>query len=166
MFHTVLILAVLGAVQAHAGLVFTLDLPNQTTSPGSVIAFSGSLLNDGGDILFLNSVLSSSGSPDLTIDDSVFFGSLPTSLAPGDSYFGPFFNLITGLSAIPDTYFGSFTIQGGIDAFARDDLATESFGVTVAEVPEPASGLLFVCAGLALLTRTICRIRSLVHWHL
>jgi hypothetical protein len=131
--------ALLQAAPAQAGLIFTLDLPVVFGAPGTEFDVTGSLLNPDTDPIFLNTASGSLSSPDLDFDYTNYFVVVPRVLNGGDSYSGPIFAIVVGPTALSGDYSGSFTIQGGIDGDAFNDLATQNFQVTVSSVPEPAT---------------------------
>jgi hypothetical protein len=140
-----------------ADLVFTLDQPLQTGVPGAALSFSGTLLNTNLVDTYLNGTSYNAQSSDLTLDDSAFFTFTPLFLAPGASYSGSLFDINISPAALEGTYFGSFTVVGGPDAFTFDPLATQNFEVVV--TPEPGSWLLLgtVLAGIGLRLRRLPR---------
>lgn len=133
------LLLLLQAAPAKAGLIFSLDVPVVFGTSGTEVDVTGSLLNPDTDPVFLNTAFGSLFSPDLDFDYTNYFAVVPRVLNSGDSYSGPIFAIIFGSAAQPGDYSGSFTIQGGVDGEAFDDLATQNFQVTVASVPEPAT---------------------------
>lgn len=139
MSHALLLLLLLLTLAPSnaASLAFTLDSPVQTAPPGTVLPFSGTLVNLDTSDLYLNSLVDSFLFPDLVIDYTVFLTIVPPSLAPGASYSGPLFDVVIGAAALPGDYAGSITIQGGPDIFTFQELAAQGFIVKVAEVPEP-----------------------------
>src|ERR1017187_2077500 len=85
-------------------------------------------------------------SSDLDFDYTNFWVLVPRILNPGDIYSSsPIFSVIAAPEAQPGDYSGSFTILGGVDENAFDELATQNFQVTVtgtSSVPEPSTILL------------------------
>jgi hypothetical protein len=132
---------------ARAGIIdFTLATPAAVGIPGSVLPFTGTLFNPGATVVFLNGTLSDIPPLGLTVDDQPFFANTPLSLAPGESFTGELFDVIIGAGVSPGTYNGSFTIAGGADSNAFDDLGTAPFSVTIGGVQvlaEPNAVLLF-----------------------
>ncbi|HEY4363782.1 MAG TPA: PEP-CTERM sorting domain-containing protein [Bryobacteraceae bacterium] len=128
---------------------FTVTFSPSTVSgpPGSVLGFTGTLLNNTASTVFINndSFTLAGGIP---LDDSPFFGNAPFSLGPNASS-GPFlfFNVTIPALQAPNDYAGTFDVIGGADGNAQDNLGEGVFTVTVSSVPEPAPGLL-VAAGL------------------
>ena len=135
-----------------AAITFSLDQPVASASKGDFVVFSGTITNVGIDTAYLNGALGSLPFSDLLVDYTAFFTAVPASLAVGEFYAGEIFGVSVGLFAGAGDYFGSFTIQGGADAFSFDDMSTQSFQVNVASVPEPGTGPFvlagFVCAVL------------------
>jgi hypothetical protein len=139
------VLTILCVGQLSAATIsFTLDQPMLNASPGDLVSFTGIISNTGSGTIFLNSALGTLPYPDVLVDYGAFFTSAPPSLDPGQSYSGAIFGVAVGLNASSGEYLGSFAIQGGGDSFTFDDLATQSFQVTVSSVPEPATGSLLV----------------------
>ncbi len=146
-------LLLLGANSLSGAVIFALSSQGTALRPGETASFVGTLTNSGPDAVFLNGAVSILPYSDLALDDFPFFLNAPLFLDPGESYVGAFFDVLIGANAVPGLYPGAFTIQGGADSDAFDDLATEAFVVPVAlasEVPEPQSVLL-LAGGLAFL---------------
>ncbi len=129
--------------QAASPLTFTLTPPAQAGAAGSTFHFSGVLSNTTSATVFLNGDSATFNAPGLTLDDSPFL-SAPTSLAPagqpGSIYMGGFFDILIDQSAMPGTFYGSFSILGGADGSANDVQASQPFSVTVGSsspVPPP-----------------------------
>ncbi len=138
---------------AHADLIFNLDSPHFFGLTGSTIDISGTLLNPDFDPVFLNTASGGLTSADLDFDLTNFFTVVPRSLSFGDSYAGAIFGIIIGPQAQPGDYFGSFTIQGGVDENAFGDLATQNFQISVTgptSVPEPSTLVLLATGMLGL----------------
>src|ERR1017187_7353546 len=143
---------------AHADLLaFNLTPATLTSAPGGTVEFTGTLNNPGTTDVFLNGDVNSLPYTKLTVDDSPFFIFSQLFLMPGQTYTGPFFDVTVDAAAVPGSYSGSFTIQGGADANAFDSVASENFTVTVskvnAPVPEPVGVVLL--ASCILLTGII-----------
>ncbi len=133
---------------AHADpIILTLDTV-QSVTQGSSVTFSGSLSNGGAPGRFINSTSITLNVPGLMTDDTAFFTTVPAFLGPGQTAGpGPFFNVIASLAAVPGSYMGSFSVQGGADDAAQDLLATQDFVINVLPaggdpIPEPATMVL------------------------
>ena len=130
-----LIILSLAPISAHAQLNFQFTQAAQSGSSGQTLTFSGTLLNAGPSEVFLNGYSTTPIAPDLTLDDTKFFNNVPFSLMPGDSWSGELFDIhIAPTAVVADSMIG-FTIIGGADGSAQDDLTTQSFSVNV---PAPA----------------------------
>lgn len=129
-----------------ADVIFTLDAPVFFGAPGTTFDITGSLSNSGTDPVFLNTAYGTLSSSDLDFDYTNFWVLVPRILNPGDIYSSsPIFSVIAAPEAQPGDYSGSFTILGGVDENAFDELATQNFQVTVtgtSSVPEPSTILL------------------------
>ncbi len=142
------LLACLAAPAARAQTVltqtvFTLTPADQTGSAGSTLHFTGLLTNTGTTSVFLNGEFPTFNAPPqgLSFDTTPFDSGAPTSLAPGTSYSGGFFDVSITAPVAPGTYLGNLTITGGADGSASDTVASSPFSVTVqspAAAPEPA----------------------------
>jgi hypothetical protein len=132
-------LGIVGMPTAWGDLILTITPDSLSATPGGTIEFTGTLMNTGGSELFLNGDLSELGYSGLTVDDSPFFSDAPLSLDPDGSYTGPLFDVVVSSGTPAGTYAGSFTVQGGTDANAVSNLATQNFQVNVGAVPEPRS---------------------------
>jgi len=149
-----MLLLLLAPLSVHADVIFNLDNPIQTSLPGGTVTFTGTLFNNDTVDVFLNGASADLPYAELSVDFTDFFTLVPLSLSAGGSYSGPILDVDVTNAAVPGDYFGSFTIQGGADGAAIDDLATENFQVTVAEavttVPEPSTVILLASALLGL----------------
>lgn len=150
MRNVLMMCLVMLAPTSLGALSFTLDSPIQTGTPGGTVTFSGTLFNDDIVDVFLNGASSTLPYSELSVDFTDFFSLVPASLSAGESYDGPIFAVDITDDATPGDYFGSFTIQGGLDENAVNNLATENFQISLPgeSAPEPASEQLF---GLSLL---------------
>ena len=151
--------------QAFAGplLTMSLDTPLIIGMPGAAVTFAGTIQNSSGVELFLNGAGGSPSYSELTLDLTPFFTLTPLSLLDGESYTGDIFAVAISGVALPGTYFGTFTIQGGVDSQTFDTVGSADFQVTVADtaaVPEPSSGALFGLAGFMVLVGRALQARS------
>jgi hypothetical protein len=148
----------LSSAAAYADSVtFTLTDPNMTAAANSTDLLPGtytymatvSAPASNGAAVFLNGDSLNITAP-VTLDDSDFFSDFPLSLAPGTSFTGDLFVLTIPPGTARDAYLGTFTLLGGADGSASDDLGTVTF--SIASTPEPSSVLLLLTgiAGLAL----------------
>ncbi|HZP84608.1 MAG TPA: hypothetical protein VFB21_23435 [Chthonomonadaceae bacterium] len=126
-------------VLAHAQLDFTLDPAAQAGKPGDTLTFTGTLKNTGTTTLFLNGDNFTLPGTGLSLDDTAFLTGAPLSLDGGESYTGPFFDILFDPNAPPQSVSGTFSVLGGADENALDTLASQNFGVAV--VPEPMASL-------------------------
>jgi len=170
--------ALAAAHLASADVIFNLTPATLPAAPGGMASFTGTLQNTGSSDVFLNGDLSVLPSfPLLTIDDSPFFNNAPLFLDPagdpsgGDSYSGPFFNIVVDPSTPTGPYTGSFTVQGGGDSNTFDNLSMQTFEVDVGSAspsnpspgptgtPEPGTLITLTggLAGLAVRLRRKCR---------
>ena len=145
-----MMMAGVGTLRAGTLLV-VLSNPSQSGAPGDVLPFFGTMTNvSDTDTIFLNSASSTSASSNLTVDLLPFFFNAPLSLGPGEaSGLFEIFDVAIDPAAPDGLIPGStFSIQGGADSFALDDLADPSFDVTVqppsSTVPEPSSAWLML----------------------
>src|ERR1035441_1243667 len=140
---------------SFADTVFTvgLDSTSLVGLPGTAVTFSGTILNASGVELFLNGAGGGLSSSELTLDLTPFFTLTPLSLLNNEFYTGDIFAVAISGVALPGDYFGTFTIQGGVDSGTFDPVGSADFQVTVtdtAAVPEPSSGVLLGSVGLVL----------------
>jgi len=90
----------------------------------------------------------------LSLDDTDFYLNFPLDLAPGDSFTGDLFTVTVPAGVSAQDYQGSFTLEGGGDANASNNLATVRFDVVA--TPEPSSMLLLL-TGLIIVTFSLRR---------
>jgi hypothetical protein len=139
-----LILATLGTAVAKADTItISFDQPNQAAAPGGSLQFFGTITNDSNATIYLNSDDLNLNGLSLTTNDQ-FFNTVPISLAPsgqpGDSSGDIELFDVTVSDPLLDsagTYSGTYTLFGGADGNAQDNLSSASFSVTT--TPEPAS---------------------------
>ncbi len=134
----VLILAVLPASGDVLNFALTPAVLSAPAGIATTLEFTGALSNPTKGDVFLNGDVAALD-PTLTLDDSPFFTFSPLFLPGGGTYTAPFFDVLVGSTILPGGYSGSFTIQGGADAMAFENLATQDFTVDVVAtaVPEP-----------------------------
>jgi hypothetical protein len=151
--RALLLLAMAAGCQAGPVLTVAFSPATEPGSPGNTVPFSGSLINNTGSTVFINSdTVTLTGFPPSALDDSPFLTNAPISLGP-DAATGvfTFLNVTIPNNQSPATYDGVFTVLGGADGTAQDNLGSAAYHVQVqvSTVPEPASWI-FASAGLAL----------------
>jgi hypothetical protein len=149
-----LILATLGTAAAKADEVtIALDQPSQSASAGDTLQFFGTITNDTDTTLYLNSDDLTLPGLSLTTTDQ-FFNTVPALLAPdGTSGDIELFDVTVSdpLFDSAGTYTGAYTLIGGADGNAQDNLGTATFSVTtLAATPEPSSLYLLLTGLLAM----------------
>lgn len=127
-------LACLSTTAQADPVTFTLNNPNQSGTPGSVLTFTGNFSNLGQPQVMItgndSSFIPSGG---LTVSDSPFVGQ---TVNPMGSISGTVFTVMIGLGVTPGSIFnGQYTLQfngltSGQDVF-------QPFSVTVLQGPEP-----------------------------
>jgi len=140
-----LILATLATTAAKADSVtISFDQPNQIGHAGQTLEFFGTITNNTGATIFLNSDTPNLLGLSFSITDQ-FFSTVPPSLAAGETSSDIELFDVTLSNPLLDpfaTYAGDYTLVGGIDGDAQDNIGSATFSVT--SVPEPSTiGLLF-----------------------
>jgi hypothetical protein len=153
-----LIFATLGSATAKAdSLTITLDRTNPTAFADDTLQFFGTITNDTDTTLFLNNDDLNIGGLSLTTTDQ-FFNTVPFTLAPegqaGDSSGDiELFDMSVSdpLLDAAGVYAGTYTLFGGPNGNAQDNLGSTSFSVTtVSPVPEPSTLCLLLSGMLAM----------------
>ena len=156
-FH---LLAAAVAMIAGAGALSgsTINLvtqPAYTGAAGSTVQILVDLMNTTGSTIVLNgiSVSGLAGLGATPIDTTPFFidPSVPLSLAGGASANAArLFDVVIPAGTVDGPYTGAFTLLGGVDEVAQDNLGQSSFVVDVSSgVPEPGGlGLMLVGTGV------------------
>jgi hypothetical protein len=153
-----LILALATSAAKADSVSITLDSPHQIAAPGATLEFFGSILNTGNTAVYLNADDETLLGLSLTFDD-LFFTNVPISLAPAGqagSSSGDIelfdITVSSPLLDAPGTYSGSYTLVGGVDGNAQDNLGATGFSVTTTSttspVPEPSPVVLVLTASL------------------
>jgi len=166
-FATAILLLLLGGKAANAQLVLNLMPDTLSTTPGSTITFLATIQNQSTtDTYFLNDFSwdLNPTNPNVTVDNTSFFGYVPTSLAPGATYGGTtgsnFVDVMVTSAASPNSIIsGTFTVYGGTNSSAHNSLAHPSFTINVVPIvtPETSTGLLLGIGGIGGLALAIRR---------
>jgi hypothetical protein len=146
LFRTLLLcLLAIGEIQATS-ITVTFDEPTLRGSPGDVLTFSASVVNSGTERIYLNADILNLPGAGLTGND-LFFANVPSWLESGESlqHLSLFsITLDDPFGGEFTSYFGTYSLLGGIDGASQDELATVPFGVT-AVAPEPLPGAMSAC---------------------
>jgi hypothetical protein len=139
-------------VAAQADTVLTVTFTPDTVAgdPGSAVLIFGTLTNNTTDTVFINSDSFTFAIPG-ALDDSPFLANAPASLDPSQTSSSfEFFEVDIPNDQPLGAYTGVFTVLGGADGNAMDNLGSSPFEVDA--VPEPAPFFLIgtVLAGLLL----------------
>ena len=152
-----LILATLGTAVAKADTItISFDQQDQTISAGDTVEFFGTITNDTANTIYLNEDDLTLSGLSLTTTDQ-FFNNVPIDLAPsgdaGDSSGDIELFDVTASDPLLDVagvYSGTYTLIGGTDGNAQDNLGSANFSVTtLAPVPEPPTICLLLTGVLA-----------------
>jgi len=153
LFCTLILATLAGAAARADEITITFDQSSQTASAGDTLQFFGTITNDTGATVYLNSDDLTVTGLSLTTTDQ-FFNTVPLSLAPNGSSGDIELFDVTVSSALldaPGTYSGAYTLIGGADGNAQDNLGTATFSVTtLAPTPEPPSVYLLLTGMLSL----------------
>ena len=120
----------------------------QTVLPGFSTTFSGTITNTTASALYINGDNIDPLASGLSTDDTPFyntFGGAPVLLGAGKTYALTNLFTVTDTSAAIGTYQGQYTIYGGTDPTASDQIGFQTFQVNVplAPVPEASTSLSF-----------------------
>ena len=100
----------------------------------------------------------------ITLDDSPFWSSFPLSVNPGETVQGDVFTISVPAVIAPGIYTGFFSILGGADMNATDELTRIELELTVpgqGAVPEPGTWVLLVTGAVALFAVVYSRRRPM-----
>lgn len=131
-------------VAAHAD---PFQIPfNATVTPGQTFTLSEWISLDAGASgpVFFNGDSFNIDAP-ITLDDTPFLTSFPLSVNPGDTVQGNIFTISVPAVIAPGIYTGFFSILGGADVNAMDELTRLNLQLTVPAqeaVPEPGTWVL------------------------
>ncbi len=138
-------------------VLIALASPTESGSPGDQLDFQGTLTNQTGSTVFLNSDNENDNLPGSVVDLTPFFNG-PASLGPFASTGQiDLFTLTIPGGASLNTYSGTFEVIGGAGSDSQDILGAASFSVVVqpvSSVPEPRA-LGMVAIALLLLFRAL-----------
>jgi hypothetical protein len=139
-----LILAAVATAAKADPVTITFDQPNQIAGAGQTLEFFGTITNNTASTIFLNSDDPNLAGLSFSINDQ-FFSTVPPSLAAGANSGDIELFDVTLSNPLQDafaTYAGDYTLVGGIDGNAQDNIGSAAFSVS--SVPEPSTiGLLF-----------------------
>ena len=147
----------LSTTVSRAQITVTFDQNPISMHPGDTASFTGELTNSGTTPLFINGDSLNLVGSGLILDDSPFLTNAPLSLTPGEVTSSFEFFTATSDALTPlGTYVGTFSVLGGADSNATDELSGTTppgFQVnvvpsTVSDVPEPNNVALL--SGIAL----------------
>jgi len=136
-----LLLAAAAAAHGSTLLTVNFSIPTQSGNPGDLLQFYGSLTNNTGSTVFINSDTFTFAIVGAA-DDSPFLLNAPISL-PAFGSSGPFefLQVLIPLGQPGGSYGGSLTVTGGATDTFQDILGSAAFQVTVnsqtPSVPEP-----------------------------
>jgi hypothetical protein len=130
--------ALMFGTSTRADVAFVLTPATQSGVGCSEVVFAAALTNtDLTTNLYLNNLqLSFDGTAAsyLAADTNVFFANVPGILLSDETYTDIVFGVIIGSSAPHGAYSGTVTLQGGSDIFATNNLASQTFQVTMPSV--------------------------------
>ena len=135
--------ACVALVQADTALTVNINPSTQVGGAGGVVPFFGTLHNNTTDTVFVNG---DSFTFDIAgaLDDSPFLPNAPISIDAGVTTTSFEFFAITVPQGVTFGVFnGQFTVLGGADGNAQDNLGQASFALSV---PEPGGAGLLACA--------------------
>jgi hypothetical protein len=135
------------AADARASLAFVLTPAAQSGVGSNQVIFAAALTNASltGDLLYLNDLqLSFNGGATnyLAAGTNLFFANVPGILLPDETYNDIVFGVAVNPAIPPGNYSGTATVRGGPNIFATNNLASQTFQVTL-----PPATLRLVAAG-------------------
>lgn len=131
----------LAPAAAHAQAFTMAFAPaTQTVLPGFSTTFSAAITNTTADDLYINGDSIDPLGSGLSTDDTPFyntFGNTPVLLGAGQVYTLTDLFTVTDTTAAIGTYQGQYTIYGGADPTASDQIGFQTFNVSVPLSPVP-----------------------------
>jgi hypothetical protein len=128
-------LSLMAALPLRAELALSMTPAASSGLTNDEIFLTGTLTNTSlATNIFLNSIqitLDGTATNFLTADTNVFFANVPGILLPGENYNDVVFAVAVNTSALPTNFTGTVTIQGGADIFSTNNLASQTFQVSV-----------------------------------
>ncbi len=141
----------LSIASARADITFTLTPAVQSGVGENEVVFTGTLSNTSlTDNLFLNNIqfsFTNAATNYLTADTNAFFANVPGILLPGETYSDAVFAVTINPEIPSGSYFGTVTIQGGMDIFGTTNVAGQTFQVSL---PPAALAITFFSTNLVL----------------
>jgi len=135
-------LSLMAALPLRAELALSMTPAASSGLTNDEIFLTGTLTNTSlATNIFLNSIqitLDGTATNFLTADTNVFFANVPGILLSSENYNDVVFAVAVNASAPPTNFTGTVTIQGGADIFSTNNLASQTFQVSV---PPAAMGL-------------------------
>lgn len=139
-------LGLLFAATAQGGLGFVLTPAMQSGMGSNEVVFAGALTNASLiDNVYLNDIqlrFTGAATNWLAADTNIFFANVPGLLLTGETYTDMVFGVAINPSIPPGNYSGTVTLAGGLNIFATNPLASQTFQISL-----PPAALNFAPAG-------------------
>lgn len=128
-------LGLLLAASARGGLAFGLTPATQSGLGSNAVVFAGAFTNASLiDNVYLNDIrLNFTGAATncLAADTNIFFANVPGVLLTGETYTDLVFGVVISPSIPPGNYSGTVTLAGGLNIFATNRLASQTFQISL-----------------------------------
>jgi hypothetical protein len=124
----------LSSLSSRADMAFALAPAAQSGAGTNKVFFAGNLTNTGLTMNFLNDIqfdFDGAATNHLTADSNIFYANVPGILLPGEIYTDAVFGIAINPATPHGDYSGTATIRGGTNIFETNNLAGQTFHVSL-----------------------------------